>query len=177
MASLPAADSAAALFSADFYLPYAAAAQTALSALCAARRLLVLDTGEDVVAFTYRLKSPASIRGKLLLRGLPVSEEAAHAALHDVAGLRVVLRSVSQVYRFAELLARSPLLQLADERDYISAPKRSGSRSLHLLFTVPAPPGTQGAAVPVEIQLRTAAMDIWASIEHRLIYKPAGASV
>ena len=166
----PADLSAQQSFSPSFYAPYAAAAQTALSALCRARRRLIAETGEDVRAVTYRLKTPASIRSKLLSRGLPATQEAA-ASLHDIAGLRAVLPSVELVYRFATLLAESPALEIIDQRDYIAAPKRSGYRSLHLVALVRAAEG-EDAAVPVEIQLRTAPMDIWASIEHQLVYKP-----
>lgn len=168
-------DAPAAPFSPAFYAPYAAAAQVALSALCRARRSLVEETGEDVRALTYRLKTPDSIRGKLLSRGLPVTDDAARAALHDIAGLRAVLSSVPQVYRFAALLRDAPSLCILSERDYIAAPKRSGYRSLHIVAQVAVPGAAQGGAerlVPVEIQLRTAPMDIWASIEHQMVYKP-----
>ncbi|MBP3655699.1 MAG: hypothetical protein J6K32_03280 [Clostridia bacterium] len=155
-------------FSADFYAPYSAAAQTVLAAICRARQALVQASGEDLYALTYRLKTPSSISGKLLARGLPVTEAAAAAALHDVAGIRAVLGSVAQVYRFADLL--ESCLPLCDRRDYILEPKESGYRSLHLVFSIPAPDG--GTRTPVEVQLRTAPMDIWASIEHQLVYKP-----
>jgi len=150
---------------------------TALLLICSARRRLTEETGEDVTAMTFRLKSPASIRDKLLKKGLPVSAAAARAALHDIAGLRVVLASKAQVYRLAAILEDSPAVSLLGERDYIAAPKESGYRSLHLLLSVPillraGPP----MMVPVELQLRTASMDIWASIEHDMVYKPKAAT-
>ena len=160
------------VFSPSFYKPYEAAVQTALFMLCDARERLALETGEDVRGITFRLKDPASIRDKLIKKGLPVSPLTACAALHDIAGLRVVLGSTAQVYRFAEILQKSPLAQVTDERDYIARPKESGYRSLHLLFNVPVCLRTHVQMVPVEIQLRTASMDIWASIEHDICYKP-----
>lgn len=146
---------------------------TALVLICQARERLIRETGEDVSAITFRLKSPASIRDKLRKKGLPASATAARAALHDIAGLRVVLPCEAQIYRFAALLEASPVVQLTDERDYIAAPKASGYRSLHLLLNVPVPPLPGSApTAPVELQLRTASMDIWASIEHDRVYKP-----
>ena len=170
----PKRSAAESVFSPAFYRPYAQAVETALFMLGSARSRLVAETGEDVRAITYRLKSPASIQGKLRKKGLPVCESAARAALRDVAGLRVVLPGEKQVYRFAELLCASPLARLADEKDYIAEPKPSGYRSLHLVFELPVRLRGQSMMVPVEIQLRTAAMDMWASIEHDMVYKPEG---
>lgn len=159
------------VFSPAFFKPYEAAVETAFLMLCAARTRL-RESGSDVRAMTFRLKSPASIREKLVRRNLPVSCAAAASALHDVAGLRVVLPNVEQVYRFASLLRQSPVAQYAGMRDYIATPKRSGYRGLHLILLVPVCVDGQSQLVPAEIQLRTTAMDSWASIEHDLCYKP-----
>lgn len=164
-ADSPAQDSE---FCSDFYAPYEAAAQTVLSLLCDIRREM---TG-DVLAMQYRLKAAASIRGKLRKKGLPETSEAAAAALRDVAGLRAVLTSRKGVYRFADLLLARGAMQLEDVHDYIAFPKQSGYRSLHLIVSVPVCMNARTYRVPVEIQLRTAAMDAWACTEHRLIYKP-----
>lgn len=160
------------IFTAGFYRPYEAAVQTAFLMLCAARG--ELERGEHSVrAITYRLKTPASIRDKLIKKGMPVSAAAAGAALHDIAGLRVVLSSVGAVYAFANLLCASPMAECVLAHDYIAVPKRSGYRSLHLLMYVPVSLDGDCLMTPVEIQLRTAPMDLWASIEHELCYKPA----
>lgn len=160
------------IFSSAFYSPYEAAVQTAFLIIDSVRRQLVHETGEDIHALTFRLKSPASIRGKLLKKNLPVTQAAASAALRDVAGLRVVLRDTKSVYRFAQLVSASPAAELEGERDYIETPKKSGYQSLHLLLRVPVCLGGRSLMVPVELQLRTADMDEWASAEHDLIYKP-----
>ena len=140
-------------FGFSFYAPYEAAVETAFLALCAARMQLEEESTPFAVrSMTFRLKSPASIRDKLTRRGLPQSAEGA-AYLHDIAGLRVVLSSVEAVYRFA-------------------VPKKSGYRSLHLVMLVPICRNGKSASVPVEIQLRTPAMDMWACVEHDLYYKP-----
>ena len=158
-------------FSPAFYKPYEAAVETAFLTLCAARTQFELDTPYAVRGMTFRLKSPASLRDKLARRGL--SQDASGAAmLNDIAGLRVVLSSIEAVYRFAELLKKMDGWQFAAARDYIARPKVSGYRSLHLVMHVPVCVNRQHAVVPVEIQLRTPAMDMWACVEHDLCYKP-----
>ena len=159
-------------FGFSFYAPYEAAVETAFLALCAARMQLEEESTPFAVrSMTFRLKSPASIRDKLTRRGLPQSAEGT-AYLHDIAGLRVVLSSVEAVYRFADILRASPSWQFVCARDYIAVPKKSGYRSLHLVMLVPICRNGQSASVPVEIQLRTPAMDMWACVEHDLCYKP-----
>ena len=156
------------VFSSAFYAPYEAAAIACLSLLSAAREAMEAD----VLALSYRLKSGASIRGKLQRKGLPLTAASAVSALHDVAGLRAVLSTRDAVYRFARLLIASGSLTLEDVHDYIASPKPSGYRSLHLIVRLPVCLHGSHYLVPVEIQLRTAAMDAWACAEHRLIYKP-----
>lgn len=156
------------VFSPAFYAPYEAAAHCALERLCAARAFMPMD----VLTLHFRLKSPHSIRGKLRKKRLPETAQAAGAALRDVAGLRVVLTSRSAVYRFARVLLAQPGVTLEAVHDYIAAPKPSGYRSLHLIVRVRVDTPGQPGLVPAEIQLRTAAMDAWACMEHALIYKP-----
>lgn len=155
-------------FDAEFYSPYEAAAQAAFEMLCAARSRHV----SDVLTLHFRLKSPASIRGKLRRKNMPETAQAAGACLHDIAGLRAVLTDTQAVYRFAQTLLASGVAQLDAVHDYIAEPKESGYRSLHLIFSMPIVLNAQAYLVPVEIQLRTASMDAWACMEHRLIYKP-----
>lgn len=169
-ASAPADDL---VFTHDFFTPYEAAAHSALLLIARARSELATRLpGEDVCAVTYRLKTPQSIRGKLLKKGLPPSCAAAGAALRDIAGLRVVLSSVHAVYLFAELLTASPAAQHIGLHDYIAKPKQSGYRSLHVLLRMSVTVDGQSLTVPVEIQLRTVPMDLWATIEHGIYYKP-----
>ena len=158
------------VFSAAFYEPYAAAAKACMEILSSARAHMPLD----VITLQYRLKSSASIRGKLRRKGLAETAAAAGAALHDIAGLRAVLSSRAAVYRYADLLTASQSFSLEAVHDYIAAPKPSGYRSLHLIASVPVLLPSGVCTVPVEVQLRTAAMDAWACAEHALIYKPCG---
>lgn len=160
-------------FTPEFYRPYEAAVENAFLLLDDARSRLSRESPSCAVrAMTFRLKSPSSIRGKLLKKCLPATAEAAGACLQDVAGLRVVLSSVQAVYRFADLLKASSFAECIEEIDYIAAPKKSGYRSLHLILRVPVCLRGSCLMIPVEIQLRTAGMDIWASIEHEICYKP-----
>lgn len=160
-----------AVFTPSFFAPYQAAIETALEILCEVRRKIVDPYA--VRSVTFRLKSPASIRGKLLKKRLPATAVCARIALQDIAGLRVVLDSTPSVYRFAALLRQSSVWELVEEQDYIAHPKQSGYRSLHLIVRIPVRVHNQIYLIPAEIQLRTAPMDIWANIEHELIYKPA----
>lgn len=161
------------VFTSRFYEPYKAAVETAFAMIDAARSAARMQTGEDAVhAVTFRLKTPASIRGKLRKKGLPASAPAASAALHDIAGLRVVLHSIADVYRFSDLLRALRVCECVGIDDYIRTPKESGYRSLHLLLCVPVYLGGHPYIVPVEVQLRTAVMDAWATLEHRICYKP-----
>ena len=112
-----------AAFDFSFYAPYKAAVETAFLSLCAARMQLEEEhTPFAVRSMTFRLKSPASIREKLLRRGLPQNAQGA-ASLHDVAGLRVVLSSVEAVYHFADILRASPAWQVVCARG-ITSPRR-----------------------------------------------------
>ena len=141
--------------------------------LCHTRKLLSGELGEETVErMTFRLKTPQSICDKLRKKKLPVTCDAASAALHDIAGLRVVFSCVSAVYRFAALLTASPLAEFVSSRDYIAEPKQSGYQSLHLLMVVPVIDQGQHQLVPIEIQLRTHQMDAWAVIDHEACYKP-----
>lgn len=159
-----------AVFTPQFFVPYQRAMETLLEILSDARSHI--GGACEVLAVTFRLKSPASIRGKLIKKHLPLTAACAHAALQDVAGLRVVLSSTQAVYHFANLLRKSTAFEVIEEQDYIANPKKSGYRSLHLIVRIPVYAYHQLFMVPAEIQLRTAPMDIWANIEHKLIYKP-----
>ena len=118
-----------------------------------------------------RLKSPMSIRGKLARKGLPPTLEAAEANLNDIAGVRIVCNYLEDIYHIADLLIRQRDVELVARRDYIQDPKESGYRSLHLVVRVPVFLSSHTELVPVEVQIRTIAMDFWASLEHQLRYK------
>ena len=118
-----------------------------------------------------RIKSPGSIAKKLETQHLPVTSQPMTPALHHLAGGRVICPYISDIYSVREMLLKQPDIQLIQENDYISEPKASGYRSLHLVIEVPIYLSKTAHNVRVEIQLRTIAMDFWASLEHELHYK------
>ena len=118
-----------------------------------------------------RLKSPRSIIEKLQRKGWPVSVESAEEHLNDIAGVRIVCNYIDDIYRLASMLVRQKDLELVCQKDYIRNPKPNGYRSLHLVLRVPVFLSSHTELVPVEVQIRTIAMDFWASLEHQLRYK------
>ena len=107
----------------------------------------------------YRLKSVRSILGKLEKRGLEVSLESIVINLTDIAGVRVICNYVSDVYKIADMLIKQSDIKLIKKKDYIKHPKNNGYRSLHLVVEVPIFLAEKVQPIPVEIQIRTIAMD------------------
>lgn len=118
-----------------------------------------------------RLKSIESIKEKLERKGLPYTVQAIEENLNDVAGVRVVCSFTADVYLLAEALLKQDDIQLIEKKDYIANPKENGYRSLHLIVSVPIFLAHEKRIMKVEVQLRTIAMDSWASLEHQLRYK------
>lgn len=118
-----------------------------------------------------RLKSSESIVKKLLRRGCEVSIESAKKNLNDIGGIRVVCCYIDDVYSVAEMLLRQSDIRLVKKTDYIKEPNYNGYRSLHLDLEIPIFLSEHTEYVTVEVQLRTVAMDFWASLEHDLRYK------
>ncbi|MBQ9695822.1 MAG: GTP pyrophosphokinase family protein [Oscillospiraceae bacterium] len=118
-----------------------------------------------------RIKSGKSIMGKLQRKGLPMTAQSAQKNLTDIAGIRVVCYYIDDIYAIAELLTRRGDFEVIKLKDYIKNPKPSGYRSFHMVVMVPVYMSTKKMTVPVEIQIRTIAMDFWASLEHQLHYK------
>ena len=118
-----------------------------------------------------RLKSLQSIVEKLQRKQLPVTMDAAISFLTDIAGVRVICSYLDDIYTVARLLLQQDDVRLIRTRDYIREPKENGYRSLHLIIQVPIYLSVGKLLVPVEVQIRTIAMDFWASLEHQLKYK------
>lgn len=118
-----------------------------------------------------RLKATESIEEKLHRLGKEVSIKSARENIHDIAGIRVVCNFIDDVYTVADMLLGQNDVRLIEKKDYIVNPKETGYRSLHLVVSVPFFLLDGREEVPVEIQLRTVAMDFWASLEHQLRYK------
>ena len=118
-----------------------------------------------------RLKNPLSIKEKMERRGLELTPESIEENLSDVAGVRVVCAFPEDVYTLADALLGQDDVTLIEKKDYIKNPKKNGYRSLHLIVKVPIFLAREKRSMKVEIQLRTIAMDVWASLEHQLHYK------
>ena len=118
-----------------------------------------------------RLKSPESLAGKLKRKGLPMTISAIEENIYDVAGIRIICSFPEDIYTLADCLLKQDDIRLIEKKDYIKNPKPNGYRSLHLVISVPVYLLDGEEEVPVEIQLRTVAMDFWASLEHNLRYK------
>ncbi|MBO4297508.1 MAG: GTP pyrophosphokinase family protein [Clostridia bacterium] len=118
-----------------------------------------------------RVKTPQSISLKLKKSGIPVSMTNAKKNLRDIAGVRVICCYVEDIFTVAQLLTSQDDVQLIEEKNYIKHPKENGYRSLHLVVDVPVYLSEGKVYIPVEVQIRTVAMDFWASLEHNLRYK------
>lgn len=118
-----------------------------------------------------RLKSPESLVRKLKNKNLPFSVEGIQENIKDVAGVRVICSFPEDIYMLADCLLNQDDITLIEKKDYIKEPKKSGYRSLHLIIEVPIFLKNGKKNIKVEVQLRTIAMDFWASLEHKLRYK------
>ena len=118
-----------------------------------------------------RLKSPESLLRKALDIGCPLDIPTIRERIRDIAGIRITCSFVSDVYWVASMLSQQPDVTVLQTKDYIADPKPNGYRSLHLIVQVPVFLSDRAEDVVVEIQLRTIAMDFWASVEHKLFYK------
>ena len=117
-----------------------------------------------------RIKSYDSVEEKCLRRDQPFNMKAVRG-LHDIAGIRIITLFEDEIYGIRDALIRQPSIELLEERDYVANPKENGYRSLHLIVSVHVYFRETTRSVPVEIQIRTKAMDVWASIEHYCNYK------
>ena len=118
-----------------------------------------------------RIKEPQSICKKLQNLNLEMSLASAMENLHDIAGIRVITPYLDDIYLVKQMLLRQDDVKLLDEKDYIASPKENGYRSLHLILSIPVFFEQKKEMLTVEMQLRTIAMDWWASMEHELNYK------
>lgn len=118
-----------------------------------------------------RLKSPQSIRAKMQAKGVPVTPDTVEETLNDIAGVRVICSFPEDVYTLADALLKQDDVILIEKKDYIANPKPNGYRSLHMIVAIPIFLAHEKHLIKVEIQLRTIAMDFWATLEHQLRYK------
>ena len=124
-----------------------------------------VDDLQPIVYYCSRVKSPESMLRKLEARGFPVSLESALANAYDAVGIRLICSFASDVFAVVERLENDPDIEIDDKKDYLSYPKPNGYRSVHLCVTL------KQTGMHAEIQVRTIAMDFWATLEHQLKYK------
>ncbi len=120
---------------------------------------------------TSRIKRPLSIIQKLKRYEAPFTVEAVEENLNDVAGIRVICSFIDDIYAIADMLLKQDDITLIRKKDYIQNPKPNGYRSLHLIVEIPVFFSEQKKSMRVEVQIRTIAMDFWASLDHQLKYK------
>lgn len=118
-----------------------------------------------------RIKSPESIIKKLQKKKLDITYANIVNSLNDVAGIRIICPFIPDIYRMVEMFDNTEDIQIVRKRDYIKNPKKSGYSSYHLVVLVPVSFSTGKLDIKVEIQIRTIAMDFWASLEHKIKYK------
>lgn len=118
-----------------------------------------------------RIKSPESIMKKMYRKNIPISTESIKHNIMDIAGIRVVCSFISDIYRISEMIENQKDVTVIEKKDYIKNAKPNGYKSLHLIVSVPVFMSDRIEDVYVEIQIRTVAMDFWASLEHKIYYK------
>ena len=133
--------------------------------------LAIKNQRNPIQMIKSRVKKPASIVEKLKRRGHPVSENSIVEHLDDVAGVRVICSFVDDIYTIAEMLARQDDVNVLMVKDYIRSPKVNGYRSYHMIIEIPVFFSDRKQKIRVEVQIRTIAMDFWASLDHQMKYK------
>jgi len=118
-----------------------------------------------------RLKKPSSIAGKLRRNGSDVTVENMIAQVSDIAGIRVLCAYIDDIYEIARMLARQQDVRIINVKDYIKHPKDNGYRSYHMIVEIPVYFSDEVRPVRCEIQIRTIAMDFWATLDHDMQYK------
>ena len=133
--------------------------------------LSVRNQRNPIEMIKFRVKKPESIIEKLHRRNLPVSLESVVNNLDDVAGIRVICSFIDDIYEVADMLIRQDDVHVIAVKDYLKHPKSNGYRSYHMIIEVPVFFSDRKKPMRVEVQIRTIAMDFWASLDHQLKYK------
>ncbi len=132
---------------------------------------LSLTQQSPISTISSRRKKTFSILEKLERQGFPITLESIEKNLHDVAGIRVICSFLDDIYNVADMLKRQDDLKVVQIKDYIKNPKANGYRSYHMIVEVPVFFSNEKHAMRVEVQIRTVAMDFWATLEHQIKYK------
>ena len=131
----------------------------------------VRNNRNPIETIKTRIKTPKSIVNKLKRRNLKVSLESVVKNLNDVAGVRIICSFVDDIYYIAKLFTQQDDVKVVEIKDYIKNPKPNGYRSYHMIVEIPVFFSNEKQYIRVEVQIRTMAMDFWASLEHQVKYK------
>ena len=130
-------------------------------------------TGNPIEHVSSRLKSIESLRAKAERIGCPLELDAIAEQITDIAGVRIVCAFIADAYQVLDMLTTQPDVTVKVIKDYVARPKPNGYRSLHAIVEIPVFLSDDVRRVPIELQIRTVAMDFWASVEHKIYYKYA----
>ena len=133
--------------------------------------LAIRNQRNPIQMIKSRVKKPRSILEKLQRRGNPLTVQSVSENLYDVAGIRVICSFIDDIYEVAEMLARQDDVEVLMVKDYIRCPKVNGYRSYHMIIEIPVFFSDRKEKMRVEVQIRTMAMDFWASLDHQMKYK------
>jgi len=160
---------------ARFMMEYEFAVDEVLTKVTILRReFLHLHKYNPIEHVTSRVKDPGSILEKASRRGCQLTLPAIRAAITDIAGIRITCSFIADTYRILEALTSQDDIHVLEIKDYIATPKSNGYKSLHAIVEIPVFLSTGAVPVIVEVQIRTIAMDFWASLEHKIFYKYRG---
>ena len=157
---------------ARFMMPYKFAIDEVMTKISILREeFSALHSENPIEHVNSRLKSTESVLEKVARKGIEPSYPAIRQSITDIAGVRVVCSFVSDVYRVFDALTKQSDVRVIMVKDYIEQPKANGYKSLHAIIEIPVFLSDGPVPVTVEVQLRTVAMDFWASLEHKIFYK------
>lgn len=135
------------------------------------REMSVRNNRNPIETIKFRIKKPKSIAEKLTRNGCEITVDSISQNLNDVAGVRVICSFIEDIYTIAKMLASQDDIHLLQVKDYIKVPKENGYRSYHMIIEIPVFFSDRKQYMRVEVQIRTMAMDFWASLEHQVRYK------
>ncbi|GAB17138.1 hypothetical protein GOEFS_020_00020 [Gordonia effusa NBRC 100432] len=157
---------------AKFLMEYQFAVDEVLTKVSILRQEFIhLHSYNPIEHVTSRIKKPASILEKVVRRGCDPSLETVREQITDIAGIRITCSFIADTYRVLDAITTQNDVRVLAVKDYIENPKPNGYKSLHAIIEIPVFLSTGPVPVPVELQIRTIAMDFWASLEHKIYYK------
>ncbi|MBM0125756.1 GTP pyrophosphokinase family protein [Pimelobacter simplex] len=157
-----------------FHLNYKFGLDEILTKINILREELAFREGANPIEHVNsRIKTIDSLRAKAERIGCPLELDAIGKQIRDIAGVRIVCSFIGDIYRVLEMLTSQPDVTVREVKDYVALPKPNGYRSVHAIVEIPVFLSDTTRAVPIEIQIRTVAMDFWASVEHKIYYKYA----